>query len=144
MKKLKCFLLIDDSKATNFFNKTIIEKVGCVEEVVVAENGKEALEYLKTGMIPEIIFLDINMPIMDGWEFISEYQQLDDAYKKSNIILMLGAALSLEDKKTAESIPEIKEFQEKMLTKKIVSDIVSKYFGNSQTDECCTSGNLVL
>ncbi|GAA4278352.1 response regulator [Aquimarina mytili] len=131
MEKLKSFLLIDDSKATNFFNKTIIEKVGCVEEVVVAENGRSAIEYIKSGLAPEIIFLDINMPVMNGWEFIAEYQKLDISYKKSIIILMLGAELSDADKNKAEEIIEIKEFQQKMLTKDTVCKIVSKYFSFS-------------
>ncbi len=128
MKKLKNFLLVDDSKATNFFNKTIIEKMDCVEKVIVAENGKEALEHMRSGIIPEVIFLDINMPIMNGWEFISEYQKMEDECKESIIVLMLGTTLNDEDRKRAESIPEIKEFREKMLSKEIVSEILSKYF----------------
>ncbi len=128
MKKLKSFLLIDDSKATNYFNKTIIEKVACVEEVVIMENGQKALEHIKTQKLPEIIFLDINMPVMNGWEFISEYQKLDARYRGSVIVLMLGASLSKEEMDFANSIPEIKEFQEKMLSKKNVCDIVDRYF----------------
>ncbi len=131
MEKLKCFLLIDDSKATNFFNKTIIEKVGCVEEVIIAENGRSAMEFITSGITPEIIFLDINMPIMNGWEFIAEYQKLEDVFKKSIIILMLGAELSDAERKKAEESIEIKEFQQKMLTKETVCKIVSKYFSLS-------------
>lgn len=130
MRKLKRFLLIDDSKATNFFNKTILEKTGVVEEVIVTENGKEALNYLLSGVVPEAIFLDINMPEMNGWEFLEEYGKLGDEYKASNIFLMIGSELTDDDKKKAESISEIKEFQEKMLTKEVVSEIVSKYFGS--------------
>jgi CheY-like chemotaxis protein len=87
MKKEKSFLLIDDSKATNFFNRKIIEKVECVEEVFIAEKGKQALTYIQSGVIPELIFLDINMPVMNGWEFISEYTKLDKKYKGSIIVL---------------------------------------------------------
>ena len=128
MKKLKRFLLIDDSKATNFFNKTIIEKVGCVEEVVVAENGKDALDILKNEIVPEIIFLDINMPVMDGWDFLTEYQRLNDDYKGSIIVLMLGTKLKDAEQKLSESITEIKEYSEKMLKKDIVCNLVNKYF----------------
>ncbi len=128
MKKLKHFLLIDDSRATNFFNKTIIKKAECVDEVVVVENGQEALDYILSGVLPEIIFLDLNMPVMNGWEFISEYQKLDDKYKGSIIVLMLGAELNDEEKERAKGISEIKEFEKKMLTKEIVYKITTKYF----------------
>ncbi len=136
MKKLNKFLLIDDSRATNFFNKTIIEKVDCVEEVVVLENGKEALDYIKSGVVPEIIFLDINMPIMNGWEFISEYQKLEDKYKDSIIILMLGVELNKQEMELAESFPEIKGFQEKMLTKEAVCKLITKYFEGVNSTVC--------
>ncbi len=144
MKKLKRFLLIDDSKATNFFNKTIIEKVQCVEEVFIAENGKQALDHIQSEIVPEIIFLDINMPVMDGWEFIAEYQKLDDKYKGSIIILMLGTELSKEDQEKAECILEIKEYAQKMLTKENVCKIVTKYFKSSELDSCLESHKKIL
>ncbi|WP_051475996.1 response regulator [Aquimarina megaterium] len=144
MKKLKRFLLIDDSKATNFFNKTIIEKVQCVEEVFIAENGQQALDHIQSEIVPEIIFLDINMPVMDGWKFIAEYQKLDDKYKGSIIILMLGTELSKEDQEKAERILEIKEYAQKMLTKEIVCKIVTKYFKSSELDSCSESYKKIL
>jgi len=136
MKKLKRFLLVDDSKPTNFINKTIINKIDCVEEIVVAENGKEALDYIETGEIPDVIFLDINMPVMNGWEFISNYQKLEGKYKGSVIILMIGAELNKEEKDLAEGIFEIKEFQEKILTKEVVCNIVGRYFENQPQRIC--------
>ncbi|WP_109299145.1 response regulator [Aquimarina sp. AU474] len=128
MNKLKRFLLVDDSKATNFFNKTIIEKIACVEEIVMAENGHDALHHIQTGIVPEVIFLDINMPVMNGWEFMTQYQNLENKYKGSIIVLMLGTALNDEEKKKAEDILEIKEFQEKMLNTEAVKNILTKYF----------------
>ncbi|MFC5044901.1 two-component system response regulator [Aquimarina hainanensis] len=128
VKGLKRFLLVDDSKATNFFNKTVIERSGVPAEILIAENGEEALNVVTSEQSPDIIFLDINMPVMNGWNFISEYQQLENKYKKGIIILMLGTTLSIEDEEKANNTPEIKEFREKMLTKEIVEDIVSNYF----------------
>ncbi len=136
MKKLKQFLLVDDSKPTNFINKTIINKVDCVDQIVVVENGKEALDHIKSGEIPEVIFLDINMPLMNGWEFISNYQQLEEHYKGSIIVLMIGAELNQEEKDLAESISEIKEQREKILTKEVVCDILGRYFENQPQVAC--------
>lgn len=136
MEKIKYFLLIDDSDATNFFNKTMIRKTECVEEVLIAKNGREALEYIQSGIVPEVLFLDVNMPVMDGWEFLGEFEKLDSNLKKSIIVLMLGATLNEEEKVKAENIPEIKEFQEKMLTKEIICKIVNTYFSDVCTVLC--------
>lgn len=128
MTKLKRFLLVDDSNSTNFFNKTIIQKTDCVEEVLIATNGSNALKYLQSDTIPEIIFLDLNMPVMNGWEFLEQHNQLSTAYKSSKIIIMIGAKLRAEEEKMLKSFPQVTEFREKMLTKEIVLEIVSKYF----------------
>ncbi|WP_281988210.1 response regulator [Aquimarina aggregata] len=129
--KLKKVLLVDDSQSTNFFNKVIIEKSDVAEEISIAKNGIEALEYLHSGNIPEIIFLDLNMPVMNGWEFLIEYQKLDKGMKGSIIIVMLGASLNKKEENFIKSIPEVKESREKMLNKEIVNDIMNTYFVES-------------
>ncbi|TSE06757.1 response regulator [Aquimarina algiphila] len=136
MEKIKYFLLVDDSDATNFFNKTIIQKTECVEEVLVAKNGREALEYIQSGIVPEVLFLDVNMPVMNGWEFLTEFKKLESNLKKSIIVLMLGTTLNEEERTKAENIPEIKEFQEKMLSKEIVCKIVNTYFSDVRPALC--------
>ncbi|WP_378172358.1 response regulator [Aquimarina sp. SS2-1] len=128
MGKIKQVLLVDDSKATNFFNKTIINKSDCVDEILVAENGAEAIQIIKSGTIPEIIFLDINMPIMNGWEFLSEIQKHNDQLKQTIVILMIGAPLNPEEEKVAYGFLQVKEFKEKMLTTKIIKELARKYF----------------
>jgi len=104
MKTLNKVLLIDDSNATNFYNQTILAKTGYVDEVLVANNGLEALEILKSGVVPEILFLDINMPVMNGWDFLAEFKKLDSSYRNTTIILMLGSMPNAEDILTTESI----------------------------------------
>ncbi|SHJ08411.1 response regulator [Aquimarina spongiae] len=145
MGKLKQVLLVDDSKATNFFNKTIIEKLNCAEEVVTVQNGEEALKWIQSNSIhPELIFLDINMPVMDGWEFLSEYQKLEDKDEKAVIVLMIGAALSKEELIKANSISEIKEFSEKMLSKITVGKIINQYFNDIDIESNSSENNRVL
>ncbi|WP_299246458.1 response regulator [uncultured Aquimarina sp.] len=133
MKTITKVLLVDDSEATIFFNKIILSKTGYIDEVIVAKNGLEALEIIKSGVIPEIIFLDINMPVMNGWEFLSEFQKLENVFKKTNIFLMLGAELLEEDKAIVNSIPEIKGFKGKMLSRVIIDTIVMEYFNEELT-----------
>ncbi|MDH7448132.1 response regulator [Aquimarina sp. 2201CG14-23] len=133
MKIITKVLLVDDSEATIFFNKTILSKTGHVDEILVAKNGLEALEIIKSGVIPEIIFLDINMPVMNGWEFLSEFQKLESKFKKTNIFLMLGSVLPAEDKAKADLIPEIKGYKGKMLSRVVMDTIIMEYFTKELT-----------
>src|SRR6185503_2763915 len=83
-RKLHCVLLIDDDEPTNFLNRLAIEEQGCVEHIKVIPSARDALDYLACATQPaplnadcpkpELIFLDINMPAMDGWEFLHYYE----------------------------------------------------------------------
>lgn len=82
MTKLCCILLVDDDSTTNYLNRKLLEKLAITDRVVVALNGHEALTVLATECpeaspsSPALIFLDINMPLMKGFEFLEAYQQL--------------------------------------------------------------------
>ena len=128
MKKIRTVLLVDDSEATTFFNKTILSKTGYIDEILVAKNGLEALTIIKSGVVPDIIFLDINMPVMNGWEFLEEFRNLNNALENTIIVLMIGAPLSNEDKDKVLSFPQIKEFQGKMLSRIVMDDIMRKHY----------------
>ncbi|MBU1719687.1 MAG: response regulator [Bacteroidetes bacterium] len=101
-RKLKCILLVEDDHATNFLHKMILQKAGVAENILVALNGKEALTIIRdagnqtdgNSLKPDLIFLDINMPIMNGWEFIEEYKKLADELKNNTTIIMLSASMN--------------------------------------------------
>jgi CheY-like chemotaxis protein len=136
--KLNCILLVDDDIATNFINKKIIQKADIIEHIQVALNGKEALEYLcnkgKFESIenkypqPQLILLDINMPVMDGWEFIETYRDSDIPNKENIVIVMLSSSFNPADKAKAESIPEISEFRQKPMSKEALLQIIAANF----------------
>jgi CheY-like chemotaxis protein len=138
MKKLNCILLVDDNDSDNFIHKRIIEKSGIANHIEIAMNGKEALDFLvsqgKTGLPegqnkqPDLIFLDINMPVMDGWEFLEEYHQLDDSQKGRVIFIMLTTSLNPADKTRAESMIDSGCFQFKPLTTEMINEIMLKNF----------------
>ncbi len=115
------FLLIDDNKATNFLNKTIIKKTFPFDYVLTAENGQEALNILQTGFDPEIIFLDINMPIMNGWEFLAHFKRLN---LSSKIVIMIGEELTDDEYDILSNKYEIRNFNKKILDKDCLFDIV--------------------
>ena len=77
-KKLNCILLIDDDSDDNEYHEIILRKLAITEKIDIAINGVEAIKYLKTKdrVPPELIFLDINMPKMNGWEFLEEYKNI--------------------------------------------------------------------
>ncbi len=78
--KLNCVLLIDDDDDSNYFHRRLLNKIDCTENIQVALDGREALNFLNTTINkhyppPAVIFLDINMPGMNGWEFLEEYKK---------------------------------------------------------------------
>lgn len=134
MKKLDTILLVDDDAPTNFFNKLIIKKIDCAEKVDVTLNGLDALQYLKNmyqlnKCQPDLILLDINMPSMNGWEFLEEYSKLDFIHKKSSaIIIMLTTSLNPCDMEKANAIKAISGFAHKPFTTDNLSLIITKHF----------------
>ena len=102
MKNPNQVLLIDDDSITNYLNKRVIEKSGLSKEIVIALNGSEALKILtdncnNRGICPELIFLDINMPIMSGLEFLEEYEHMDFANKPNVVLYLLTTSTHIRD-----------------------------------------------
>lgn len=134
MKKLNCILLVDDDEATNYLHQMIIEELGFTEKVVVAQNGLEALDYLKSeeGGIhpqPDLIFLDVNMPRMNGWEFLEAYEKLAANQQGDIVMVMLTTSLNPDDLDKSQRIPKIKGFRNKPLDAKMLQEIMEEFFG---------------
>lgn len=138
-KKLNCILLIDDEPITNFLHKKILSIADVAENIIVALNGEEALKIILNSENnypqPELIFLDINMPIMNGWEFMEEYQKLEKNLKIGKVIIMLTTSLNPTDVKKASSIPEISDYRNKPLEIEMVKKLVEEYFNQKNTEE---------
>jgi len=132
--KLNSILLIDDDEATNFIHQFVIQNHGSCNQIVTKLNGQEALDYLSTpnenGLpSPDIIFVDINMPTLDGWGFLEKYETQFEG-QPSKIIVMLTTSLNKHDKERAENMKVISEFRNKPLNAEILDEIVQKYFAN--------------
>jgi CheY-like chemotaxis protein len=137
-KKLNCVLLVDDNESDNFIHKRVVEKAGIADHIVIALNGQEALDFLTTRKDtehsassysqPELIFLDINMPVMDGWEFLEEYKKLEEFQKGRVVFIMLTTSCNPADKTRAEMIIGHDCFQFKPLTIRMINEILQKYF----------------
>lgn len=137
-RKLNCILLIDDDEPTNFLNRMLIEEVACTEHIQIAQSGQSALDYLKgngsfaNGQFPspDLIFLDINMPAMNGWEFLDRYNELDPELKSRVKIVMLTTSFNPDDITRAKENPVISNFETKPLTSHKLHRILRKYFSS--------------
>ncbi|MDA3886983.1 MAG: response regulator [Candidatus Delongbacteria bacterium] len=132
-KEAMCIMLVDDNKDDNFFHEREIKKANLETAVIVKESGTDALEYLHS-MIetsntkPTLIFLDINMPGMNGWEFLDEYSKLDKIIQSGMIIVMLTTSDNPETQARAMSWSSVSEYITKPLTKERMKDVNDKYF----------------
>ena len=119
-------LLIDDNSIDNFVNKKLLEMTGFSGEVIVHESAVTALEYLKKekqGQLPEVIFLDIMMPDMDGFGFLEEFARLGKDYQNRCKIIMLSTSESFQDLNKANKNPLVQKFLNKPLTDSVVKAI---------------------
>ncbi|NLR93042.1 MULTISPECIES: response regulator [Flammeovirga] len=121
MSQLNHILLIDDSESINFYNRLIIEETGVTKKCTFFLSAEEGLEYIKeehneNNPLPEIIFLDINMPKMNGWDFLDAYDQLDESLRKKITLFMLTTSTNEDDKAKANTYNTVKGFLSKPLT----------------------------
>ncbi len=131
MEKLACVLLVDDDDTANFLHQTLLEDMAVAQTILVARNGVEALEVVQRGcnqdIGPQLILLDINMPVMNGFEFLDAYQKLEINYQQSVVIVMLTTSLNPVDVGRLGQIPAV-GLLNKPLTESMVHDLLKQYF----------------
>jgi CheY-like chemotaxis protein len=126
-------MLVDDNKDDNFFHEREIKKSDLANIVITKNTGMEGLMYLKLQKEnkdphPDLIFLDINMPGMNGWEFLQEYNGLDKELQSKAIIIMLTTSENPVDEERAKQWNFVSDYVTKPLTKQLMKDISRKYF----------------
>lgn len=133
MKKLKNVLLIDDSESDNFYHARKIKKMGITDNIHICYSGQEALVYLKSqldGLHPQptLIFLDINMPGMNGWEFLEEYEKLELSQQGEVVLTMLSNSIDERDRLRAQGFKSVHGFYSKPLNENYLTTIIENYF----------------
>lgn len=142
MNKLNCILIVDDNPTDNEFHTLAIKEAEVCNHVKVATNGEMALDYLKKSgdpiyseafPAPGIIYLDINMPGMNGFDFLEEYKKLCPEIKAKALFIMLTVSLSPDDERKAKSYNEVSEFNFKPLTAVKIRETVERFFLKNST-----------
>jgi CheY-like chemotaxis protein len=116
-------LIIDDDPILIMVCTRLMKITGFSEEVMAAREGKEAIEKLRALIgkpedeLPKLILLDINMPVMNGWEFLAEYLRIIDQFSKIIPVFMLSSTIDQADFDKAKTYHVVKGFYSKPLTK---------------------------
>lgn len=119
----KTCLLIDDNYIDNFVTRKILEGSNFAETITVVRSANEAITSLKDGrVVPDVIFLDVRMPLMSGFEFLDEYDKIN--IDKDNIkIFMLSSSLDPVDIRKSADNKYITRFIHKPLTQKALEEL---------------------
>lgn len=126
---VKNLLLIDDSDIDNIVNRKIVEKCHFAENITVKKSARAGLEYLNDTLashpssLPELIFLDIRMPDIDGFGFLEAFQSLDPAIRQHCKIAMLSSSIDADDYRRAIENPFVIKFVNKPLSVKALQEI---------------------
>jgi len=132
MKKLKNILLIDDDYPTNFLHEIILTDSGRVENIEAKLTADLGMAYLheafEKDISPELIFLDINLPAKNGFEFMDEYELLPEEIKSKSQIIMFSTSENPSDIQRSKTYPSIKEIIVKPISEEIINGIINNYF----------------
>jgi len=128
MATYKSVMLIDDNEIDNIINEKIIEANSFADNILVFQTGQEALDFLNTNqndedVLPEIVFLDINMPIMDGFQFLEDFEKFSETVLEKCKIIMLSSSISPKDIDRAASSKYVKKYLNKPLNARYLEAI---------------------
>ena len=123
-------MLVDDEDIVLFINERIIRNSGIAERFVKHKNGAYAIDYLKNNInmpenLPDFIFLDLNMPIMDGKTFMDNYEELPDGVKEKSKVIILSSSLDVRDKDYFKENKHVIGYLAKPLSDKDLSEVIT-------------------
>jgi len=133
-KKIELACIIDDDSIYVNLIKKIIKTKSLCGNLIIFKNGKQSIEYfevllknLEQENIPDIIFLDLNMPVMDGWEFLERFTKIKNRFGKIITLYIVSSSIYPEDIKRAKAIESVEDY----LVKPIVMSDLAKIFGKT-------------
>lgn len=131
MAEVKRYLIVDDDRSNNLICKCSIKRFTADAEILSFLEPEVALQFIRNSYdgeyekLPTIIFLDINMPIISGWEFLKIFKTLPNKLQEQFSVFMLTSSIDIRDQQKAEEDPLIKGFLRKPLNTQMVSEIMT-------------------
>ncbi|WP_159476529.1 two-component system response regulator [Dyadobacter sp. 3J3] len=131
MKKINLICVIDDDQIYTFLIKRIIEHAEVAENTIFFKNGLDALQFfvdkkMQPEELPELILLDINMPILDGWQFLAGYSKLKPVIEKEMTLYMTSSSDDQDDYNRAMAIDSVKDFIRKPIDVDMLKKLVEQ------------------
>lgn len=133
---LDTILCIDDDPITLMLCKMVITKASFSNEIATAKNGEEALKYFNTlkqtnsnsnfKKQPQLIFLDLNMPVMGGWEFLDSFSTTDYSDYNDTKVIILSSTIDPEDLEKSKKYPMVIDFLSKPISKEMLEYLKDK------------------
>jgi response regulator RpfG family c-di-GMP phosphodiesterase len=153
--KLKSVLLIDDDHTTNVFHTVVLRRAQITDQILSMETPEIALDHLRKASrfsaggfgqmtMPELIFLDVNMPRMTGYEFLTEFEKIYIAAKAKCVVFMLTSVIGSRDHDTFLDFKCVKGVLQKPLSREILTQIMNEHFKESlmeENDDNCLTRN---
>jgi CheY-like chemotaxis protein len=134
MKKFHCILLVDDDFTSNFLSRMVIEGTQVADHIHTAQNGQEALQFVlehcfnlqntEKNDCPDLILLDINMPVMDGFGFLEEFSKLQRVRNRNISVVMLTSSANRKDMQRAEEY-NVTGYLDKPLTEEKIKAVTT-------------------
>ncbi len=129
--------MIDDDEAVNFVHRLLLEKVSPGIKHSIAWNGQEAVDFLKSIKdsigFPQLILLDINMPVLDGWGFLEAFAQFDTHLREGASIVIITASMNPDDIKRSQLFEDVKVHMSKPLNTERLESIYKDLFAGTPT-----------
>lgn len=124
--------VVDDDTVYQFTASRTLKATKLTDQILQFPNGQEALEFLSSNSanaakLPDIIFLDINMPVTDGWMFLDEFKKLKEEFAKQMRIYMVSSSIDPRDLNRAKANPEVSDYVEKPISLTKFSELLGGF-----------------